>query len=228
MKDGSNDLKAATLKADNYYKSLQDQFAGNNEIDELLYSPEQLPEVYSGCREESEIELVVDKEHFQDYKWPSDLKDGDVYKVKEKEYRCTDEHHVHDHDPYELLLPEDYSVHFTRGLGNSLRIFFQYAYGLAETPGFNYTNVPPTGPVSKFFFFNLFEATEREAVEGTYIVTSVYVIGLFAWIFESAKRDLAREIQHNRGIIFMIPITSISKSKPIVEYVERVLQELIG
>ena len=75
---------------------------------------------------------------------------------------------------------------------------------------------------------SILNKSSKTAFNATYIVTIVYVIGLFAWIFESAKRDLAREIKHNRGIIFMIPITVISKRKPIVEYLERVLQELIG
>lgn len=253
MKAASLDLYESTAKANEYLKSLQDKFAGNEEIMDLFYSPEILYDVYPGCSEDSTITVTVDRVKFPDYEgFPPELANGETYTVHEKEVRCNDEYHPDEKGPYELILPEEYSAHFTRGIGNTLRVYFQYAYALAQTPGYNLTTAPP-GPISKYSYFNLFEATEEEVMKGieelkgilksdllkeysssrtafnaTYIVSIVYVLGLFAWAFESSRRDLAREIQNNRGIIFMIPVSVVAKSKPIVEYVERTLTELIG
>jgi hypothetical protein len=262
MSTASKDLYKNTRKADEYLISLQKKFAENNDITRLFNSPKVLNEVYKGCMEKSTITVKVDRVHFPDYPYPQKLVNGvladrvtgDTYEVPEKEIRCNDDYHPDHHIPYELILPEDYAVHFTRGIANTLRLLFQYSYGMSETPGYNNTKgVAPTGPVSEYSYFNIFEATEREAIESikyfkdilkdellaqyqasrtafnaTYIVTIIYVIGIFGYLFESTRKDLAKELQHNRGIIFMIPSTVISKSKPIIEYVERVLHELLG
>jgi PAS domain S-box-containing protein len=256
MKAASKDLYDNVVQANKYLKSLQDKYAFNDEMNQLFYSPEVLKEVYKGCSEESSIKIKVDRHHFSHYEYPKksgniDYKDGETYTVPEKNYRCDDLYHADEHGPYELRLPEDYATHFTRGIANTLRVLFQYSYGMSQTPGYNVTT-PPTGPISEFFMFNIFEASEREATEGikvlkemlqkdllikysssrsafnaTYIVSLIYVLVLFAWVFESARRDLAREIKHNRGILFMIPVPTVAKSKPMVEYVERTLQELM-
>ena len=253
MAAGSQELTDNTKRAFKYYNSLQKTYAGNDEVDELLYSVEQLTEVYKSCKEESEVKIDVDRVKFPKYDWPKGLANGDILKVKEKEFRCNDEFHVHlDKDPYELQLPHDYSNHFTKGIGTTLSILFQNAFAFAEATGFNVTS-PPTGPVKEMLFWNIFEASTREATEGiqyfkaiiqtdliklyddsrtafnaTYIVSLVYLIILFGWVFEGARKDLAKELVHNRGFINMIPISIVSKSKPIVEFVERTLQELVG
>lgn len=253
MVSASEDLNESTMKADGYLKSLQDKFAGQDDVDNILYSPEILSEIYTACMDTTELQITVDRVKYPSYTdFPVGAANGDKYTVKEKDYRCTDSYITSDIYPHEIVLPDKYSTYFTRGIANTLRILFQSSFALSETTGYNVTTAP-TGPLSKFYYFNLFEATEREAMEGithfkdvlkagllaeyfasrtafnaTYIVTLVYVIGLFCWIFESARRDLARELQHNRGIIFMIPVAVAAKSKPIVEYVERVLTELLA
>jgi PAS domain S-box-containing protein len=261
MKSASTNLYENTARAEGYLNSLKLKYAANDEINQLFYSPEVLKEVYQGCFPESTIKVTVNRAERPHYTYPIKevrdgkeilYEDGETYFVEEHLYRCNDEYHPDEHGPYELWLPEDYPVHFTRGIANSLRLLYQYSYGLAQTPSYNETD-KAVGPISEFFYFNLFEATEKEATRAikvfkgmlkkdlldqytssrtafnaTYIVMLVYLIILFAWVFESSRRDLAREIKHNRGILFMIPTNVVAKSKPIVEYVERTLTELIG
>ena len=176
-----------------------------------------------------------------------------TFLVPAKPYRCNDAYHSPDNTYPELKMPDDYSVHTTHGVGVYVRTALKSAWVLSEIAGFDRTdiNIPPRGPIDVSSFWYLFETSEDEGSEGlnklrsiieekvlasydssrvafniTYAITLVYALVLFLWPFASVRKDLLNEARHNRGILFMVPMNVVAKSKPIIEYVERVFEEL--
>lgn len=192
-------------------------------------------------------------DHGPAYEYPPGIKTSSKYvTVYARDTRCNVTFHQDpSHTPPDLRLPDDFAVRATHGVGSYVRNAFQTAWAIGQTPGYNVTGVPPVGPIDDDLYWFLFESASQEGSAGlqalkkvledklleqyrmsntafnaTYAVTLVYTLFVFLWVFSGCKKDLLAETRHNRGMLFMVPLAIIAKSKPIIEYIERTFQEL--
>ena len=143
-----------------------------------------------------------------------------------KESRCLDKFKTVDTTPPELSLPDDYSIHSTRGIALYIRSALKSAWILAQTPG--YKDVIPGGPINLQNYWYIAESVPQEGSEGiyalkvivrdkllaeyrssytaflaTYIFTLIYALGVFLLVFRSTQNSLITKRRHNRGSKFL-------------------------
>ena len=171
------------------------------------------------------------------------------------ESRCNDDYHSNEKVPYEFALPDDYSVHTTRGVSLYIKNAINAASILSETSA--------AGPIDKDSYWYLLEAIQNEGEEGlmkvkttvrdkllalydqsrtafnaTYGITLAWTLVVFLFIFRNVQSELAQETRHNREskminihllnyiVMLMVPEDILFRIKPIVEYIERIFLEL--
>ena len=235
------------------YYTIQNDYAGIEEIDDILYNPHQQHELFKTCQDDEKIEVHAKYN-------PAMPAQGIVFQnethftVLAKHTRCNDTFVAPKGYYPELAMPNAYSIHSTHGVGLYLRSAMKAAWVLAETAGYNNHNTTehlPQGPPNVENFWYLFESSQNEGIQGvfelrtlirdevltsykssrtaflvTYIITLIYAIALFLGPFFKIQKDLANESRNNRNILLMIPMNVVSKTKVLIEYIERIFDEL--
>lgn len=231
------------------YRAIQKDFAGVDVMDKLLYNIEQNIDIFPTCQGATiDVKIYPDSK----YKYPAGTDMSKKYvTVPAKETRCNINFQTKDSTPPGLRLPNDFASRATFGVGNYLNNVLQASWVLGQTPGYNITTGMPSGPMDVNLYWFVYEAANEEGAAGlqaikvliesqlldeyrmaqtafnaTYGVTLAYTLFVFLWLFNNCKKDLSSESRHNRGILFMVPVTVIAKSRPVVEYIERTFQEL--
>jgi hypothetical protein len=205
-----------------YYYKIQNKFAGDDQVDELLYSIPQQTELFESC--ESSIEIPIELGKGYHYPPGTDLNQAKVI-VPASYYRCNDTFESDEHTPPKLRLPSDYSIETTHGVGLYIRNVLRASWVLGQTPGF--AGGIPTGPIDEESYWFLYESLSSEGGEGvahlknvakhklleeykasqtaynaTYAITLVYLVILFLGVFANLRKDLINESRHNRGSKF--------------------------
>jgi PAS domain S-box-containing protein len=236
------------------YLQVQTNFNGDSAMQHVLYNVDQNVEILPTCHEDNMLKVKIWKplSNYPQIVYPAGTDTSkDYFMAHAKESRCTDTFQWTNSTPFGLRLPSDYSVRSTHGVGQLVTNTIQSASILGQTLGWNPKDQAKFGPLSiKDVWYNL-EAPAVEGVAGmtevadqieanllaeytmsrtafnlTYALTIVYAGILYLIVFRSVRQDLSAEFKHNRGILFMVPMQVVAKSKPIIEYIERVFTEI--
>jgi hypothetical protein len=254
MASAASSIRSSADSSSHKYYTVQRNFNGDQKLEAVLYNVDQNVEILPTCQTGNTINVKIWKplSSYPQIVYPSGVDTSkDSYLAEAKDSRCRDTFKSTNSTPFDLRLPADYSIKSTHGVGQLIANALQSAFVLGQTPGWDPKNQAVFGPLStQDVWYNL-EAPPFEGAEGmnevagqiekklleeysgsktafnvTYAVTLVYACVLYLMVFRSVKKDLSGEFKHNRGILFMVPMQIVAKSKPIIEYVERVFQEV--